>query len=41
MVTLGAGFDPGRVPQLARTLGRQAPPADPKNITAAGAPCID
>jgi LCP family protein required for cell wall assembly len=41
MVTLGAGFDPGRVPQLARALGRQAPPADPKNITAAGVPCID
>jgi LCP family protein required for cell wall assembly len=41
MVTLGAGFDPGRVPQLARTLGRPAPPADPTNITAAGVPCID
>lgn len=41
MVTLGAGFEPDRVPQLARTLGRPAPPADPENITAAGVPCID
>ena len=42
MVTLGAGFDPERVPPLARAMGRQAPPpADPKNITAAGVPCID
>jgi LCP family protein required for cell wall assembly len=41
VVTLGADFDPERVPLLARALGRQAPPADPKNITAAGVPCID
>jgi LCP family protein required for cell wall assembly len=42
LVTLGADFDPDRVPVLARALGRQAaPPTDPRNITAAGVPCID
>jgi len=42
MVTLGSGFDPNRVPQLARALGRKAPvPADPTNITAAAVPCVD
>ena len=41
MVLLGADFDPGPVPGLAEDRGRQAPPADPENITAAGVPCID
>jgi LCP family protein required for cell wall assembly len=41
MVVLGSGFDAGPVPGLAKDLGRQAPPANPENITAAGVPCID
>ena len=41
LVMLGADFDPGPVPGLAGRAGPPPPPPDPKNITAAGVPCID
>ncbi|HVH20934.1 MAG TPA: LCP family protein, partial [Pseudonocardia sp.] len=40
LVMLGEDFDPTGVPQLARAMGRLAP-VDPRNITAAGVPCVD